>query len=200
MKSLPLRVIKLGGSQLEAGGSIERLLNCLKRLPPARTLMLVGGGPPVDAIRQMAQLFAYDQEFLHWLCIDAMELSHRLVTEQLSQISSDEDKWTNVQNELQLRKWLTDPTTPMAVVHIVAFYTLENHRQLPIDLPTDWRTTSDALAALLAHLVAADELLLIKSCEVPEPYDWESLAKRGVVDQAFPQAIQGLPRVRALSI
>lgn len=191
MTAMPLRVIKLGGSLLESPDWAARLTRRLSELPPARSLLLVGGGPPVDAIREIASLHSYDAEFLHWLCVDAMDISHRLVEQQL--------QWPSLRTHDALPVWLRS-SEPCGLVHTQAFYRIDNYQQLPVMLPLSWDTTSDSLAALLAHLVAADELLIIKSLAVNEPYDWPALSRAGIVDAAFTTAITGLSRIRAITL
>lgn len=188
MKTVPLRVIKLGGSLLESHDWAARLMHWLSLLPTGRTLLLVGGGPPVDAIRHLACLYEYDLEFLHWLCIDALDISFRLVEQQLH--------WPSLHGQNELQAWLNVPELTFGLVHTQAFYRVDNYQQQPVALPLNWDTTSDALAALLARLVCADELIVVKSLVVEEPYDWKALAEAGVVDKAFANAIKGLCSVR----
>ena len=188
MNAVGVRVVKLGGSLLESSDWATRLAHWLAESTPARTLLLVGGGPPVDAIRQMASMFQYEAEFLHWLCVDAMDISHRLVEQQLH--------WPSLRTPAELQTWLNSSKLPYALMHPRAFYRIDNYQQLPVDLPLSWDTTSDSLAALLAHVVEAEELVLIKSLTVAEPYDWPALSQAGIVDTAFPQAIQGLTHIR----
>ena len=192
MKTVPLRVIKLGGSLLESRDWAARFRRWFDTLPSGRTLVLVGGGPPVDAIRHMASLQAYELEFLHWLCVDAMDISYRLVEQQLG--------WSSLREEHELQTWLNEPQPKPGLVHTQTFYRIDNAQQLPVVLPLNWDTTSDSLAALLAHVVAADELIVIKSLTVDEPYDWHALGKTGVVDRAFASAVIGLRSVRLATL
>ncbi len=150
MTRLGLRVIKLGGSLLETSDCVERLLQWMRSEPTARTLVLVGGGPPVDAIRQMANLHRYRDEFLHWLCIDAMDISFRLIEEQLQRLTptaapsgamgaqemdSGFAAWQSLVSSSDLTSWLQSERPGEAIVHVRAFYTPSNYRQLPIHLP-----------------------------------------------------------------
>ncbi len=83
-RSQPIRVLKLGGSVLDRPGYATALGSWLSRHRDARTLILVGGGRPVDAIRELAAVNHYPDALLHWLCIDLMDASYRLVTSQLN--------------------------------------------------------------------------------------------------------------------
>lgn len=196
-----LRVLKLGGSQLESADCVQRVLEWLQAQPPARTLMLVGGGPPVDAIREMAQGQAnhgsgYDEEFLHWLCIDAMDISFRLVAEKLKPYEA----WTILRSHRELQDWIAGHATTFGLVHIAAFYRADNYRQLPLALPLSWETTSDSLAALLATIIDAEELVILKSCRVDESRSWTELARAGIVDAAFPDAVKHIRKARVVTL
>ena len=55
------------------------------------------------------------------------------------------------------------------------------------DLPPSWDVTSDSLAAWLARRLAAERLVLVKSCPLPEgKMDMAELSRKGIVDVAFP--------------
>ncbi len=194
MSRLALRVIKFGGSLLEAPDWERRFADWFACLPPARTLLLVGGGPPVDALRHLASLSTYDDVFMHWLCIDAMDLSYRVVKHRLV------SQWQGLEDADQLQRWQTSSECDQAVVHVRSFYTTSNYRTLPVHLPLSWDTTSDSLSALLAKIVGAAELILIKSRFVSAPYDWSELAQAGIVDQAFPMAVAGLSQVSVIAL
>ena len=62
-------------------------------------------------------------------------------------------------------------------------------------LPEDWSVTTDSIAAEIAWLWPADELVLFKSCAHPAPGDWTRAADEGAVDQAFPPRAARLPYV-----
>ena len=200
---MQLRVTKLGGSLLSQPRLRDRIDRWLASEPEAMTLMVVGGGPPVDTIRDLARLYPYDQEFLHWLCIDLLDISYRLLSAQLPD-------WTQVRSASSLESMLRDrdrepATVVKGLVSVSAFYARATESQLPVQLPRSWDTTSDSLAALLARVTRADELVLFKSCSltIPPPRsrdDWEELAKRGIVDSAFPAIIEGLPSVRCVNL
>ena len=200
---MQLRVMKLGGSLLSQPRLRDRIDRWLASEPEALTLMVVGGGPPVDTIRDLATLFPYDQEFLHWLCIDLLDISYRLMSAQLTD-------WTQVRSPSSLESLIRDRSSEPApiikgLVSVSAFYDRETESQLPVQLPRSWDTTSDSLAALLSRITGADELVLFKSCSLASPGprsrdDWEGLAQLGIVDNAFPAVIEGLPRVRCVNL
>src|SRR5690606_33918929 len=59
-------------------------------------------------------------------------------------------------------------------------------------LPIGWQTTSDSIAARVARVLTAGELVLLKSAP-PDARWWPSTAaERGYVDKHFPVAAAGL--------
>jgi aspartokinase-like uncharacterized kinase len=53
-----------------------------------------------------------------------------------------------------------------------------------------WKVTSDTIAARVALAAEADELVLLKSRDLPGSWTWEDAAVHGFVDPAFPAAIR----------
>ena len=70
-------------------------------------------------------------------------------------------------------------------------------------LPACWNATSDSVAARVAVVLGAAELVLLKSVAVPEPCDWVEAGRRGWVDPHF-AAVLGRdvsrPTVRAVNL
>jgi aspartokinase-like uncharacterized kinase len=50
-----------------------------------------------------------------------------------------------------------------------------------------WDITSDSLAAWLAGQLAADELVIVKSAKITEPYTLSGLQQQQILDAAFTQ-------------
>ena len=202
LSTMTVRVTKLGGSLLLSPRVGERFMRWISLEPPALSLVVVGGGPLVDAVRELATLHNYEEQFLHWLCVDLMQASHRLFAAQVPDCTL-----INHKAELQeaVDRYAQQKARCVALVNVSAFYSRESEAELPLRLPCSWETTSDSLAALLAHLTTADELVLLKSCEVRNSHsavtvDWEQLAKQGIVDRAFPASIRGLKQVRCSAL
>jgi aspartokinase-like uncharacterized kinase len=53
-------------------------------------------------------------------------------------------------------------------------------------IAASWDITSDSLAAWLAGVLGARELILIKSANIPQDTDIDELVESGLVDPAFP--------------
>jgi aspartokinase-like uncharacterized kinase len=187
----PVRVVKVGGSLLDWPPLATVLPAWLVRQPPAWNVLIAGGGELADAIRRLDAAHALGDEAAHWLCIDALQITARLLAAILGA--------TEPANSLE-----DLPALQASAVQPVIFDPGEflRHResQLPGQtLPRDWSVTSDSIAARISHALAADELVLLKSREPPAE-DWRELARAGYVDEHFPRAAARLARVRLVNL
>ncbi len=173
-----MRVIKVGGSLFNWPQLPQALNEWLASQPLATNVLIAGGGVLADEIRRASQTHSLSDEAAHWLCIDAMSVTSQLLTELLT----DSERITEFDD---LRHRIATSPTQSIVFDTNKF--LRNHEpdQPGHVLPHSWVTTSDSIAARLAEVLAADELVLLKSTDPPasEP---QELAKIGYVDQHFP--------------
>lgn len=186
----PRRVVKLGGSLLEQAGLIPRLDAWLSAQPAAATLVVVGGGEWVEALRRFDERHGLDVVAAHWLCIRAMEVTARAVAEA----------WPACQWLDRLADWSTVANSAAAMVDPWHFVAEVEPHQPGTPLPCGWHVTSDSIAARLAEIVAAQELVLLKSALPGENATAEAAAAEGYVDPWFPRATARLPRVRCVDL
>jgi hypothetical protein len=69
-----------------------------------------------------------------------------------------------------------------------------------VPLPRTWDVTSDSIAARLAALLDADELVLVKSCLPTGELTPGVVAQRGYTDRYFPRAVAGVRVVRCVNL
>ncbi|MCO6456537.1 MAG: hypothetical protein J5I93_14665 [Pirellulaceae bacterium] len=193
MNRVPLRVVKLGGSLLgrpELPSSLQRWLG---QQPPWHTMLLVGGGPLADWVRAADRVHHLGDEASHWLAVSALSVTARLVAELLPAARLMED-WFELQQLVASTQapglWILDPQSFL--------------RDIEADLPgqrlsRSWDATSDSIAARLAQVGGARELVLLKSCSPPAG-DLHHLAELGYVDRSFPQLAATLPNVRFVDL
>ena len=175
------RVVKVGGSCLMHADLTSLLTGWLERQPLAQNLLIVGGGQAIEAMRDLAALHRLDEPAMHWRCVRMLRASAEVVAELvpvLQLLSSSEGTETLLGNPPQVGHWL---------LAVDSFY--HPSCSAKSGLPEGWATTTDAIAAYLARKAGADELVLLKSCNVPADASPESLAAAGVVDPAFPAAL-----------
>ena len=83
------------------------------------------------------------------------------------------------------------------VLDVYAFAREDEGR--PGRLPHAWAVTSDSLAARVAAVAGADELVLLKSAAIPPGLPRDEASRRGLVDEHFPYAIGEYP-IRAVNL
>ncbi|MFO0898791.1 MAG: hypothetical protein U0836_15310 [Pirellulales bacterium] len=188
-ETLP-RVVRLGGSLLEDPRVKDRLRTWLALQPPAPTVLVVGGGPWVEAIRTAFALHGLTEEAAHWLSVRAMGLTARLALE----LWPEATLLTELA-EAQAWRRLDAP----AIFDVQHTLTADAASSAPA-LPQNWSVTSDSIAALVARALGASELVLLKSA-LPAPlFDFASAAEQGYVDAYFPVAARELSSVRCIDL
>ncbi|MBM3563608.1 MAG: uridylate kinase [Alphaproteobacteria bacterium] len=173
--SAPL-VVKLGGS-LHASPTLAAWLAALKRC--RRPLTIVpGGGPFADAVRAAQPVMRYDERTAHAMAVLAMEqyalaLANRDATLELA-ASLDGIEAARTRGRVALWR-------PSAMVAAAK------------DIAPSWDVTSDSLAAWLAKKTGARALLLIKSVDVGDGAPLTEIIRKGIVDPALQDYLDGTP-------
>lgn len=185
------RVVRIGGSLLTWDGFVPAFTQWMSRLPPARNVLIAGGGPWVELIRQAAGRFDIADAEAHLLCLQAMSLTSSLVGELLAcPVITSYGPLHDATNSdrcmiFDARDSILDEDTS---------------RQRP--LPSSWSVTSDSIAARVAWRLKAAELVLLKSCDCPiaDREDRQRLSRAGYVDDYFPTASRELANVKYVNL
>jgi hypothetical protein len=191
------RVVKVGGSLLDAPGIGQALHQWLTDQAPRENLLLVGGGALADQVRQLDQRYGLPSATAHWLAIRAMDLNGFVLSQVLPQA-----KWIPCYTERAPAQ--DTPGPPHRCFVSVEQFLCDHEPRLPgLPLPVGWHVTSDSIAARLAEVCGAEELVLLKS-RLPAPAGADvSIADAmaaGYVDTYFEQAAARLRRVRAVNL
>jgi aspartokinase-like uncharacterized kinase len=181
------RVIKLGGSLLDWPELPSAFADWLSVQPPAANVVVVGGGTIVESLRTLDRAVSLGGEAAHWLAIRAMSLTAALAADLLSARSL-----AKTIEELQ-----PSAGEALEVLDVEQFMRADAAGDDP--LPCNWQVTSDSIAARVAAMLHAQELVLLKSTLPSEPKQSAALAERGYVDAYFPQAARMLS-VRAVNL
>lgn len=189
-----VRVVKLGGSLWSFEALIPALRDWLAHQSTAHNVILVGGGAFAETVRHIDQRFGLDPEKAHWLCVRLMDTSARMMSLLLP-----EAVFIDRYEELQQLLESTASERPL-LFSAEEFLQRHESRARGARLPNDWCTTSDSIAARVAHSVQARELVLLKSADPPTPLDLNHLARRGYVDSFFPQAVTGVASLRLVNL
>ena len=181
---MPLVVYKLGGSLLDLPDSAGRLRSVLAQRPATDPLLIVGGGAAADLVRQWDQRHQLGEERSHWLALQAMQFNAELLRALLP--------------EAELAATREDVAAVLARGNLPLLNAHTLLRQVdcePDALPHTWDSTSDSVAAWVARRWQAVELVLLKSCDLPQGLSVHDAAQAHLVDAAFPNQAAGLPRV-----
>ena len=181
-----LRVVRVGGSLLTWDHLPAELHRWLASHSSACNVLVAGGGPWVEALRETAARFSMEEETAHWLSVQAMELTAKLLHSLMP------EDVCFVTGFAELRSVISQPRPPRIVFDVGDFLRDVERDQPGIPLPRNWRVTSDSIAARVAIVLQADELVLLKSADPPHFTDVQQLAACGYVDTCFPVAADGL--------
>jgi aspartokinase-like uncharacterized kinase len=161
-----LLVVKVGGSLLAEPGALNRVAGALVQVARRRaTVVIPGGGPFAEAVRAFDQAHGLSPGSAHWMAILAMDQYAYALAERITNSRV-------VEGRPGILSALGESTVPV----------LAPYRWLRAadELPHSWEVTSDSLAAYLAMLLGAAELVLVKSLaggeELVDPYFRRALA------------------------
>ncbi|HEV7366470.1 MAG TPA: hypothetical protein VGN76_11540 [Gemmatimonadales bacterium] len=177
-----MSVIKVGGSLATIPHALERVCGELARASQDHRLLIVpGGGPFANAVREFEHQVGMSSDAAHWMAILAMDqYAHVLVGRIAGAVLVDQ---------------------PGAVAEMVALgraAVLAPSRWMRSAdvLPHTWEVTSDSIAAFVAGALDAARLFLIKPTAAGETVDayFTTALPRGM-----PYSVLGYDRIEQLS-
>lgn len=195
MSSVPLVIVKVGGSLLSWSELPRRLNDWLMSQPAGLHVLVAGAGPWGDFVRRADEQFQLGQERSHWLCVEALSLSARL----LSHILGDLPLVASRHSVRELQGGLHASATA-CVFDPRPFLCTEEHSAAGSRLPHTWDVTTDSIAARLAECLEANALVLLKSCDPPPRATIEEASMTGFVDCYFPKAAAPLAHVVSVNL
>jgi hypothetical protein len=187
------RVIKLGGSLLGWPELGRRFADWLGGQPPARCALVAGGGAAVDRLRSRQREAGWDDATVHWLAVDELSQTAQQACAILKPLGAE---LCILQSVDQMFAPLGDP---LRVIDCAEFLRHREPFECPPRLVCNWEVTSDSIAARLAQLASADELVLLKSAS-PRSASWEERADQGYVDSFFPRLVPYVAQVRWIDL
>ena len=146
-------VVKIGGGSLQSPAELDAALAILDGCD-CRVLIVPGGGPFADAVRDTDRRLTLSDEAAHWMAIRAMDVFAELLVSRLG-------RGELVQSPQEVRAALAGGRLPVL---------LPSHWLRAADpLPHSWEVTSDSIAAWLAGVVGARQLILLKPRDARGP-------------------------------
>ena len=194
MKTSPLRIVKIGGSLLDYEDLPKAWDNWLVRQPELPTVIVVGGGSFVDQVRSWSERYPLEEETAHWMCVRAMAITASLLHQRLPGTSLVQE-WVNLKQQLAEGS----PFAPQ-VFSVESFLRSVEPGLAGTPLPCSWDVTSDSIAARIAEVLAARELVLCKSISQDADTSWHDQAKAGHVDTYFPVIAAKIASIRWLNL
>ncbi len=167
-------VVKVGGSLFDLPDLGRRLRTWLDRYRMPNTMLVPGGGPTADVIRELDARHTLGQDAAHWLALRALSLNAAVLQALLpgSEVIAD---WREARR-----------LTGQGVLPILdALQFAQEDEGQPGSLPHTWDATSDSLAARVAIVAQARELILLKSVTIRDDMSWAEAARCGYVDKCF---------------
>jgi aspartokinase-like uncharacterized kinase len=166
-----MRVIKLGGSLLDAG-TLSRCLDRIDSHYANNTVIVTGGGCFAEQVRLAQQQWLFDDDTAHRMAILAMQ-QMALLFKGLKQTYTIAHSVSAI------------PALLAAKPHTPVIWSPDIEELYRASIACTWHITSDSLAAWLANTLLANELILVKSASVDKTLTVQELVLLGIVDKAF---------------
>lgn len=144
----------------------------------ATNVLIAGGGKPVDAIREASRAGSLDDESAHWLAIDAMSVNARWLAGLLKEAEL-------IATFNAMKGALRSNCCRQIAFDVKEFLREHENKLAGCVLRHDWSVTSDSISARVAEVLAADELVLLKSADPPGETT-TAFVNAGFVDRSFP--------------
>jgi 5-(aminomethyl)-3-furanmethanol phosphate kinase len=172
-------IVKLGGST--AGGA--EMQHWIDALASAvfPVVIVPGGGPFADQVRQSQRRLAYSDRAAHAMAILAMDQFGIFIAERHANL--------RIARTLpEIRQALHAGAVPVWLPSALAIDAA--------GIPCSWDVTSDSLCAWLADMLHAADMLLIKQTDEYQHYETVGeLAAAGIVDTMLPAMLSGDTRL-----
>ena len=141
-------VVKLGGGLLKPELHFTSTLGVLATIARTRRLLVVpGGGPFADAVRELDAQVGLSDSAAHWMAILGMDQHAHLIADRLESAVVVEEPAG------------TDAALDAGRIPVLAPFRWLRRAD---PLPHSWDVTSDSIAAWVAGAVSARQLVLVK--------------------------------------
>src|SRR5216683_5915712 len=162
-------VVKLGGGLLAHVEHFDAALAAIDAAARERRLLVVpGGGPFADAVRDVDRRLSLSDDAAHWMAVLAMDQYAHLIAGKLARAVIVSDA-----------REIADAFGARLVGHVPVLAPYRWLREID-PLPHSWDVTSDSIAAWVAGEVGARRLVLVKP---------PGTSGSELVDAYFPRAL-----------
>lgn len=176
-------VFKLGGSLLDLPDLPRTLDGILAQRPNHAPLVVIGGGASADVVREWDRMHHLGDTVSHELALEAMALNESFVQHLIPNTRL-------VRNEKQFHAAIAEQALPILCA---ACFLPWAESQGHVPLLRSWDVTSDSIAAWVARVLHAEELVLLKSADLPAGVTLSAASNQGLVDPYFATAAAEVP-------
>jgi 5-(aminomethyl)-3-furanmethanol phosphate kinase len=154
----PIIVLKIGGGLIGVPTALDRVCALVSQAGRTRRILVVpGGGPFADLVREFDQSIRLSPDTAHWMAILAMDQYAHVLAERITGAVLVEEPGA-----------ILGATKPAGVAVLAPSRWMRSADVLP----HSWEVTSDSIAAFIAGAIDAARLVLIKPAADPvEPVD-----------------------------
>ena len=165
-----ISVVKIGGSLAADSRRLRSVLRQIAQSSDGKAVIVAGGGPFADAVRQTQRDLSFSDGFAHRLALGAMGAMAEIFAalEPGLSVSRNVDEIRSAHARDRVPVW--DPVD-LRVGHP--------------EIPETWDVTSDSLALWLARSLGATRCVFYKSAPCPAWNEADELVRLGLVDAAF---------------
>ena len=151
-------MIKIGGGLAAIPGALDRVCQAVAAAAcDHRILVVPGGGPFADAVREFDRTMGLSADAAHWMAILAMDQYAHVLAERIPGAVLIEEPGAVLQALTSSGVAVLAPSRWMRSADV---------------LPHSWEVTSDSIAAFVAGALDAARLILIKpATELSDPVD-----------------------------
>jgi len=172
-----MMVVKLGGSLLDKPILKQWLLVAAEH-GKGKLVIVAGGGVFADQVRLQQQQWQYNEQTAHRMALLAMQQMALL--------------FNGLCDELEIVSQIAAISAQLESAKVLVWSPSLTELDVA-EIPETWEVTSDSLAVYLAAQLNAEQLILVKSAQLPSPINLYQLSEQGIVDQAFLRFVQQYP-------
>ena len=179
----PLTVFKIGGSLFDLPNLPGVIRQVLEQRSGNSAFLIAGGGAVADAVRGWDRVHHLGEDAAHDLALEAMDLSASFLA-----------RFFPAARMVRSPRQVAIAAAEGALsISCAGCFIKAVEGQAPTPLEHSWRVTSDSIGAWTAGVLAASELVLVKS--VPLPAKMSPAAAAGLVDEKFSDYAANLPAI-----
>ncbi|MBX9624649.1 MAG: hypothetical protein K2X82_12650 [Gemmataceae bacterium] len=197
-------VMKVGGSLYDHPGLGPGLRAYLAELAPEPVLLVPGGGPFGEAVRQLDAVHGIGEEAAHRIALRSLAAPAAflrcMLEEPLPPATQETPPPIPLPYEGRGDRRAGSGLVPPPLVgegdrgrglSLISVLDTDAFATADPALPHSWAVTTDSIAARAAVVYGASRLVLLKSIDIPPGTPWAEAAARGWVDRHFPYVIAG---------